>query len=87
MYNPLYCTILTELFIQYWQNERKVSIPTTLTELHSALIMNIIKHNLPPNQSMAVKNIPHYVKKSMMQLSQLAAKGLFQRGYIYSDMM
>ena len=82
MYNPLYCTILTELFIQYWQNERKVSTPITLTELHSALIMNIIKHNLLSNQ---VKNIPNYVKKSMMQLSQLAAKGLFQKGYIYSD--
>ena len=85
MYNPLHCTILTNLLIQYWQNGRKASAPNTLTELHGTVIVNSIKQILPPRQSMSVENIPNYVMKSMMQLSQLAAKGLFQRGYIYND--
>ena len=83
MYNPLHCTILTELFIQYWQNERKASTPITLTKLHRALVMNIIKHDLPPKQLLAPISLPNYVKESIKQLTALAASGLFKRGYIY----
>ena len=59
MYNPLHCTILTNLLIQYWQNGRKASAPNTLTELHGTVIVNSIKQILPPRQSMSVERIVH----------------------------
>lgn len=33
MYNPLHCGIVTELYIQYWQEGEKGIVPNSLTEL------------------------------------------------------
>ena len=38
LYNPLHCTIVTELYLQYWQRGEKGFAPNTLTQLYTRLL-------------------------------------------------
>lgn len=87
MYNPLHCSIITELYIQYWQDGQKGFAPNTLTELYTALVINLlIRNNLSPSQSSNIEklsDLPTYVYKNLIQLAELAASGLEENKYIY----
>ena len=88
MYNPLHCTIVTELYIQYWQDGQKVFAPNTLTELYTALVLNLLRRSLPLNQSSNVyglADLPTHVYKNLMQLAELAATGLKTKQYLYKN--
>ena len=89
MYNPLHCTIVTELYIQYWLlgGENNFA-PNTLTELYTALVLNLLKRSLPLNQSSNIeelRDLPTHLYNKLMQLAELAATGLEAPGqYIYN---
>ena len=88
MYNPLHCKIVTELYIQYWLDGQKKFTPNTLTELYTALVLNILRRNLPLNQSSDVEeltDLPTHVYNNLMQLAELAAKGLEARQYVFNS--
>ena len=46
LYNPLHCTIVIELYRQYWQRGEKGFAPSTMTQLYSALLLNILRRQL-----------------------------------------
>ena len=88
MYNPLHCSIVTELYIQYWQNGREGFAPKTLTELYYALLLNMLKRKVPANQSseiLELSDLPKDVYTNMMQLAEIAAGGLKERRYIFTN--
>ena len=68
MYNPLHCTIVTELYIQYWQNGRKWFAPKTLTEIYTAFILNLLTHDLHTDLVSGVNNLPKDVSTNLIQL-------------------
>ena len=35
MYNPLHCSMVTELYVCHWEEGKKASAPKTLTELYA----------------------------------------------------
>ena len=84
MYNPLHCTIVTELYIQYWQNEQKGFAPNTLTELYTHLVLNLIRQNSGCNV-WHLSDLPAHVNNSLMQLAELAASGLKEEKYVFSN--
>ena len=86
MYNPLHCTIVTELYIQYWKDGRKGFAPNTLTELYTAFVLNLLRRSLPPELSAKIEkptDLNSQVYKNLMQLAELAAKGLEKKEYIF----
>ena len=78
MYNPLHCTIVTE-------NGRKLLIPNTLTGIYNALVMHLLRHNLPNLAIEKRSDIPDHVNSSLTVLAELAANGLKEGRYIFSD--
>ena len=87
MYNPLHCTIVTEVYIDCWQNGRKGFAPNTLTELYISLVYNLLRHNLPENQSDVQKfsDLPKVMKNQLMILAEFAANGLNESQYVFTD--
>ena len=86
MYNPLHCTIVTELYIQYWWNGQKLLIPNTLTGIYNALVMHLLRRNLPANLTIKkLSDIPDHMNSSLTVLAELAANGLKEGRYIFSD--
>ena len=84
MYNPLHCTIVTELYIQYWQDGQKGFAPNTLTELYTSLVLNLIRRNSAYNV-WHMSDLPAHVNNSLMQLAELAASGIKEEKYIFSN--
>ena len=88
MYNPLHCTIVTELYIQYWQDGHKGFAPNTVTELYTALLLNLLRRHLSSsNQSADIEDLsdlPTHVYNNLMQLAELAENGLEERKYIFN---
>ena len=86
MYNSLHCTIVTELYIQYWLNGKKLLIPNTLTGIYSALVVHLLRHNLPSNLTIErLSDIPGHVNNSLMILAKLAANGLKEGRYTFNE--
>ena len=88
MYNPLHCTIVTELYIHYWKNGRRWIAPNSLTELYDALVLSLLKHNLPSIQSLDIEkldDLPPHVHNNLMKLAELAAKGLEEGIYMFNN--
>ena len=85
MHNPLHCTFVTELFIQYW-HEQEVFAPT-ITSIYTSLVLFLLRRSLPSNQSYAweLKDLPTRVFNNLMQLAELAAKGIETSQYIYNN--
>ena len=86
MYNPLHCTIVTELYRQYWQDGKKGPFPNTLTGIYNALLVHLLRHNLPPYYVIKkLTDVPKDVISSVMELAKLAANGIKEERYIFSD--
>ena len=90
MYNPLHCSIVTELYIQYWQNgPRRGFAPQTLTELYNALLLNILRRYLPSNQTQNfhdLSDLSQDVYTNLMQLAEVAAQGLQKRQFMFTNL-
>ena len=84
MYNPLHCTIVTELYIQYWQDGPKGFAPNTLTELYTSLVLNLVRRNLACNV-WHMSDLPANVNNSLMKLAELAARGLKEEKYVFNS--
>ena len=84
MYNPLHCTIVTELYIQYWQDGQKGFAPNTLTELYTSLVLNLIRRNSAYNV-WHMSDLPAHVNNNLIQLAELAASGLKEEKYVFSN--
>ena len=85
IHNPLHCSIVTELYIQYWQDGRKGFAPNTVTELYSTFLLNLLRRHL--NQSIDIEDLsdlPTHVYNNLMQLAELAESGLEERKYIFN---
>ena len=85
MYNPLHCTIVTELYIQYWQNGRKGFAPNTLTELYYSFLLNLLRRHLPTHDINELSDLPKDAYTDLMQLAKIAAEGLKERQYIFTN--
>ena len=86
MYNSLHCTIVTELYIQYWLNGKKLLIPNTLTGIYNALVVHLLRHNLPSNLTIErLSDIPDHVNNSLILLAELAANGLKEGRYTFNE--
>ena len=90
MYNPLHCSIITELYIRYWQDGRRGFAPNTLTELYTALVINLLirNKNLSPSHSSNIEklsDLPTDVYENLIQLAEVAASGLEESKYIYDN--
>ena len=88
MSNPLHCTIVTELYIQYWLGGQKLFAPKTLTELYTALVLYVLRRSLPLNQSSKIvklTDLPTPVYDNLMLLAELAATGLETEQYMFNN--
>ena len=84
LYNPLHCTIVTELYLQYWQRGEKGFAPSTLTQLYEALVLNILRRQLESDID-DLSELPSDVSHQLNQLGELAARGIEQRKYIFDN--
>ena len=84
LYNPLHCTIVTELYLQYWQRGEKGFAPSTLTQLYEALVLNLLRRQLDSDID-DLSELPSDVSHQLNQLGELAARGIEQRKYIFDN--
>ena len=85
LYNPLHCTIVTELYLQYWQRGEKGFAPSTLTQLYEALVLNLLRRHLCLDTTPSWEDLPSDVSHQLNQLGELAARGIEQRKYIFDN--
>ena len=85
LYNPLHCTIVTELYLQYWQRGEKGFAPSTLTQLYEALVLNLLRRHLCLGMTPSWLDLPSDVSHQLNQLGELAARGIEQRKYIFDN--
>ena len=94
MYIPLQCATLTALYIEKWrENKGKAYTPTTLTQLYtdlllSSLIRYISHHPVYSKCKTKIRqlsDLPSEVQEQVWKLSQLAAKGLVNRQFIFDS--
>ena len=81
LYNPLHCTIVTELYLQYWQRGEKGFAPNTLTQLYEALVLNLLRRHFGFNVTPSWPDVCH----KLNQLAELSATGIEQRKYIFNN--
>ena len=84
LYNPLLCTIVIELYRQYWQRGEKGLAPSTMTQLYSALLLNILRRQLDSSID-SLSELPSDVCHQLDQLAELAAEGIEQKRYIFQN--
>ena len=84
LYNPLHCTIVIELYRQYWQRGEKGFAPSTMTQLYSALLLNILRRQLDSSID-SLSELPSDVCHQLDQLAKLAAEGIEQKRYIFQN--
>ena len=84
LYNPLHCTIVIELYRQYWQRGEKGFAPSTMTQLYSAFLLNILRRQLDSSID-SLSELPSDVYHQLHQLAKLAAKGIKQKRYIFQN--
>ena len=84
LYNPLHCTIVIELYRQYWQRGEKGFAPSTMTQLYSAFLLNILRRQLDSSID-SLNELPSDVSHQLHQLAKLAAEGIEQKRYIFQN--
>ena len=94
MYIPLQCAILTALYIEKWQKRGSLYAPTTLTQLYTDLLLSSLirymrddpiysKYKMTAIRQLS--GLPSEVQEQLSKLSELAAKGLENRQFIYDS--
>ena len=82
LYNPLHCSIVTELYHQYWQRGEKSFAPSTLTDLYKALLLNLLQRQLDIDID-DINELPQDIRHQLNQLAKLAAEGIEEKKYIF----
>ena len=97
MYIPLQCAILTALYIEKWKMKKKEEnryAPTTLTQLYTDLLLSSLirymrdkpiysKYEMTAIRQLS--DLPSEVQEQVSKLSELAAKGLENRQFIFDS--
>ena len=90
MYIPLQCCVITELYASQWERGGKHFAPKTLTELYAALVHTLLLRYLSENNQRipnikTLSDLPKCVYDELMQLAKLAAKGIEDHRYVFSQ--
>ena len=94
MYNPLHCTIVTELYTEFWQKrENDRFAPSNLTQLYTCLLQSMMlrylsshpEHREKKLNIKTLSDLPSDVHEQLMQLAKLAAQGIEERRYIFDE--
>lgn len=85
LYNPLHCTIVTEMYIQCWQRGEKGFAPNTLTQIYDILLVNLLRRHLRDESIDSLSELPTVINLQLKELAELAAKGIKERKYIFSS--
>ena len=94
MYIPLYCSIVTELYLMHWRKDNKELVPKTLTETYSTLVMYLLQRHFDANSSSAFQNhkmhslmdLPQEMYWKVMDVCKVAAKGIHNHQYIFDTL-
>ena len=94
MYVPLYCSIITELYLMHWNNGKKEFAPKTLTEIYTALVAYLLQRhfNVDPTSSFQANKIhsltelPQGMYWSVLDISKVASKGIQNCQYIFDTL-
>ena len=94
MYVPLHCAIVTDLYQMYWRKGKRDFAPKTITQLYTCFLHSLLERYLDdhsvygPKQISILKlsDLPKDVYHELMNLAQLAAKGIEEKEYVFDDL-
>ena len=94
MYVPLYCSIITELYLMHWNKGKKEFAPKTLTEIYTALVAYLLQRHfdVDPTRSFqahkihSLTELPQDMYWSVLDISKIAAKGIQNCQYIFDTL-
>ena len=94
MYVPLYCSIVTELYLMHWKKDNKELVPKTLTETYSALVMYLLQRHFDASSPSGFQNhkmrslmdMPQEIHWKLMDVCKIAAKGVHDHQYIFDTL-
>ena len=94
MYVPLYCSVIAELYLMYWNKGKKAFAPKTLTEIYTALVVYLLQRHfeVDPTSSFQAHKISHLTELppdmywSILDISKIAAKGIQNCQYIFDTL-
>ena len=94
MYVPLYCGVITELYLMHWNKGKKEFAPKTLTEIYTALVVYLLQRHfdVDPASSFQAHKIHHLTELpqdmywSILDISKIAAKGIQNCQYIFDTL-
>ena len=94
MYVPLHCAIVTDLYQMYWRKGKRDFAPKTVTQLYTCFLHSLLERYLddhlvygPLRLSIeSLFTLPQDVYDDLMNLTQLAAKGIEEKEYVFDDL-
>ena len=94
MYVPLHCAIVTDLYQMYWRKGKRDFAPKTITQLYTCFLHSLLERYLDDHavygpQQLCIKalsDLPQDVYHDLMELAQLAAKGIEEEQYVFDDL-
>ena len=94
MYVPLHCAIVTDLYQMYWRKGKRDFAPKTVTQLYTCFLNSLLErylddHSIYGPQRLSIETLPGLprdVYDDLMNLAQLAAKGIKEKQYVFDDL-
>ena len=94
MYVPLHCAIVTDLYQMYWRKGKRDFAPKTVTQLYTCFLHSLLErylddHSVYGPQQLCIEtlsDLPQDVYDDLMNLAQLAAKGIEEKQYVFDDL-
>ena len=94
MYVPLHCAIVTDLYQMYWRKGKRDFAPKTITQLYTCFLHSLLErylddHSVYGPQRLSIEmlsSLPQDVYDDLMKLTQLAAKGIEEKQYVFDDL-
>ena len=94
MYVPLHCAIVTDLYQMYWRKGKRDFAPKTVTQLYTCFLHSLLERYLDDHlvygpQRLSIESLstlPQDVYDDLMNLAQLAAKGIEEKQYVFDDL-
>ena len=94
MYVPLHCAIVTDLYQMYWRKGKRDFAPKTVTQLYTCFLHSLLEqylddHSIYGQRRLSIKtlsDLPVDVYNDLMNLAQLAAKGIEEKQYVFDDL-
>ena len=94
MYVPLHCAIVTDLYQMYWRKGKRDFAPKTVTQLYTCFLHSLLErylddHSVYRPQQLGIESLsdlPIDVYDELMELAQLAAKGIEEKQYVFDNL-